>query len=72
MIFLMLLFKADSYFTPSYSEKGCVAIYVKDKLNLLECIDIKMQNIDFESVWIEVKNKNRKHNLWLSLSSSLL
>ena len=40
----------DSYFSPSSSEKGGVAIYTKDKLNSFEHTDIKMQNIDFESV----------------------
>ena len=66
--FVMALFKTnvaikgyDSYFTPSSSEKGGVAIYAKDKLNSFECTDIKMQNIDFESVWIEIENKNSKN-----------
>ena len=51
----------DSYFTPSSSKKGSVAIYAKDKLNSFERTAIKMQNIDFESVCIEIKNKNSKN-----------
>ena len=67
-----LFFISDSYFTPSSSEKDGVAIYAKDKLNSFERTDIKMQSIDFESVWIEIKNKNSKNSLWLSLSTCLL
>ena len=51
----------DRYFTPSSSEKGGVAIYTKDKLNSFERTDIQMQNIDFESVLIEIKNRNSKN-----------
>ena len=48
----------DSYFNPSSSEKSSVAIYATDNLNSFERMDLKLQNIDNESVWIEFKNKN--------------
>ena len=51
----------NNYFTSSYSEKGGVAIYAKDKFNSLERADLNIKNIDFESTWLEIKNKNSKN-----------
>ena len=51
----------NNYFTSSYLEKGGVAIYAKDKLNSLEHADLNIKNIDFESTWIEIENKNSKN-----------
>ena len=50
----------DNHFTVSFSERG-VAIYTEDKLSSFECTDLKIQNIDFKSVWIEIKNNNSKN-----------
>ena len=57
----MWLLKATITFTSSYSEKGGVAIYAKDKLNSLERADLNIKNFDFESTWLEIKNKNSKN-----------
>ena len=50
----------DNHFTASFSERG-VAIYTRDKLSSFEHTDLKIQNIDFESVWIEIKNNNSRN-----------
>ena len=51
----------NNYFTSSFSEKGSVAICTKDKLNSFERTDLRQQNVDFVSIWIEIKNKNSKN-----------
>ena len=51
----------DNYFTASLSARGGVAIYSEDKLNSFECTDLSIQNKEFESVWIEIKNNNSKN-----------
>ena len=49
------------FYTPSNSSKGGTALYVKEKYEIFERIDLKIQNDFLESVWIEVKNKNKKN-----------
>ena len=51
----------DNYFIASLSARGGVAIYSKDKLNSFERTDLSIQNKEFESVWIEIKNNNSKN-----------
>ena len=50
-----------NHFTASFSERGVVAIYTMDKLSSFEHTDLKIQNIDFESVWIEIEINNSKN-----------
>ena len=59
---IMWLLKATTIISHLHLlEKGGVAIYAKDKLNSLERADLKIQDIDFESTWIEIKNKTSKN-----------
>ena len=56
--------KLDGYelfSTPSYSNKGGTGIYIKNKYDFIEREDIKISNANFESTWIEIKNKNCKN-----------
>ena len=60
----------DIYSTGSHSARGGVAIYVNNNFNSFERNDLKINNDEFESVWIEINNKGNKNIMWLSLSSS--
>ena len=51
----------ETYCTPSYSSKGGTAIYVNKKFNNIERKDLKALNEDYESVWVEIKNKFSKN-----------
>ena len=49
-----------SYFTPN-SSRGGTGIYVKNAFNSIERTDLNVQHDDFESSWIEIKNKGSKY-----------
>ena len=49
------------FYIPSNSSKGGTALYIKKNYDVFERNDLKIQNDLFESVWIEVKNKNKKN-----------
>ena len=51
----------DLFSTPSLSNKGGTCIYIKNMYDSIEREDIKISNINFESTWIEIKNKNCKN-----------
>ena len=46
---------------PSYSSKGGTAIYVNKKFNIIERKNLNAQIEDYESVWVEIKNKFSKN-----------
>ena len=46
------------FYTPSNSSEGGTALYITEKYEAFERSDLKIQNDYFESLWIEVKNKN--------------
>ena len=47
--------------TASKTSKGGTSIYAKLNLNCFERTDLKIMNEEFESTWIEIKNKNSKN-----------
>ena len=49
--------------TPTNSSKGGVCLYVNKDYDAFERIDLKVQNDLFETVWIEIKNKDSKNIL---------
>ena len=51
----------DFYCTETKSAKGGTAIYIKNNYDSFERDDLKILNDDFETVWIEIKNKNNKN-----------
>ena len=51
----------DPFSTPTLSLKGGTALFVNKDYKAFERRDIKIQNNLFESVWIEIKNKNSKN-----------
>ena len=50
----------DIYSTGSQLARGGTAIYVNKKLNSFEKNDLKINNEEYESVWIEINNKGSK------------
>ena len=48
---------------PSKTNKGGVAIYTNSKFDSFERTDLNIVHDNFEAIWIEVKNKNRKNIL---------
>ena len=50
-----------NYHTPSKSSKGCTTIYVNKDFDSLERSDLDINVIEFESTWIEIKNKSNKN-----------
>ena len=46
---------------PSKTNRGGVAIYVKSKFDSFERTDLNIVHDNFESIWIEIKNKNCKN-----------
>ena len=57
----------DIYSTGSHSARGGVAIYVNNNFNSFERNNLKVNNDEFESVWIEINNKGNNNIMWLSL-----
>ena len=51
------------YTQPSKSLAGSVAIYVYNKLDHFKRDDLSILHEDFESIWIEIKNKKGKNFL---------
>ena len=51
----------DPFSTPTLSLKGGTALFVNKDYKAFERTDIKIQNNLYESVWIEIKNKNSKN-----------
>ena len=49
------------YHTASKSSKGGTAIYVKNNFDTIECCDLNISNVEFETTWIKIKNKNSKN-----------
>ena len=49
------------YNTPSRSAKGGAALYVNKDFDVIERKDLKSNSDLYESVWIEIKNKNSKN-----------
>ena len=47
--------------TPTNSSRGGTALYVRKDLDSFERDDLKIQNPDFEGVWVEIKNDNSKN-----------
>ena len=53
----------DFYKQPSKSRKGGVVLYINNKLDHFERDDLKIQTIEFETVWVELINKHKKNIL---------
>ena len=51
----------EKYHTASKSAKGGTAIYVFKNLDKIERCDLNTSNLEFETTWIEIKNKNSKN-----------
>ena len=47
--------------TPTNSTKGGVALYVNKNYDSFERLDLRVQNDLFETVWVEIKNKDSKN-----------
>ena len=53
--------KFDICHTSTKTSKGGTAIYVNEKYDSIECCDLNTENVDFETTWIEIKNKRSKN-----------
>ena len=51
----------ETYLTPSNSNKGGTALYVNNKFNIIERKDLNTRHDDYESVWVEIKQKFSKN-----------
>ena len=51
----------------SKTNKGGVALYIRSIYNFIERVDLKESSVHFESVWVEIKNKNSKNILCASI-----
>ena len=51
----------DLFHTASKISKGGTSIYANKDFESLECTDLKINNPEFESTWIEIKNKKSKN-----------
>ena len=51
---------SDIYSTGSQLARGGTAIYVNKNFNSFERNDLKINNEEYESVWIEINNKVEK------------
>ena len=51
------------YTTETLTGKGGVAIYIKDNLETIERNDLKIKDVEYETVWVEIKNKREKNIL---------
>ena len=47
--------------TETLTAKGGVAIYIKDNLETVEREELKIKCLEYETVWIEIKNKKGKN-----------
>ena len=55
------------YSMPTSSNKGGVAIYTKNKFNVIERPDLNITNEHYESIWIEIKNNPSKNIIIASI-----
>ena len=53
----------ELFHTPSKISKGGTAVYVNKSFDSLERNDIKINTDEFESTWVEIKNKKSKNIL---------
>ena len=51
----------DMYHKASKSSKGGSVIYVNNNFNSIQRHDLETSNVEFESTWVEIKNKNCKN-----------
>ena len=51
----------EKYHTASKSAKGGTAIYVSKNFEKIERCDLNISSLEFETTWIEIKNKNSKN-----------
>ena len=51
----------EKYPTPSKSSKGGTAIYVSKDFDTISQTELNIDNVEFESTWIEIKNKTSKN-----------
>ena len=51
----------EIYHTASKSSKGGTAIYVNNNFDTIDCSELNVNNVEYESTWIEIKNKNSKN-----------
>ena len=51
----------DLYHTETLTAKGGTATFIKNSYDTFERDDLKIKHNDFESTWIEIKNKNSKN-----------
>ena len=54
----------EKFHTASKTTKGGTAIYVNKNYNTIERNGLNANNAEFESTWIEIKNKNSKNIMW--------
>ena len=50
-----------NFSTPTNSSKGGTIIYAKSKFDVIERIDLSICDDLYETIWIEIKNKNSKN-----------
>ena len=48
----------EKFHTASKSSKGGTAIYINNKLDVVERNDLKIEHDEFEGTWVEIKNTN--------------
>ena len=51
----------DIYHTSTKTSKGGTEIYVNRRYDSLERYDLNIKNVEFETTWIEIKNKKSKN-----------
>ena len=51
----------DIYHTSTKTSKGGTAIYVNKRYYSIERCDLNTENVEFETTWIEIKNKRSKN-----------
>ena len=54
----------EIYHTASKSSKGGTAIYVNMNFHTIDLSELNVNNVEYESTWIEIKNKNSKNIMW--------
>ena len=53
----------EKHHTASTS-KGGTAIYVNKKFDTIACSELNVNNVEFVSMWIVIKNKDSKNIMW--------
>ncbi len=49
------------FHTPTSTAKGGAALYVNSDFDTFERVDLKVQNDEFQSVWLEIKNERSRN-----------